>query len=117
MATLIKTPCASATLNYFGVTGTTWNERTGQNVWEGTLRRAGFSVRSRASKLTKREKTVGAARAKVAQIAADELQIVAFVARVPGHVLVLDRDGQTVVDTDPRTNDRRRLTGLVAVWR
>jgi hypothetical protein len=34
---------------------------------------------------------------------------------VDGHVLVIGRDGQTLVDTDPRKNDRRKLKGLVAV--
>ena len=115
MATLISTPCATATLNFFGVSGVTWNERTKKNVWEGTLRRAGYAVRSRASKLGKRTSTVGAARQKIADIAQSEPEIVAFVARVDGHVLVIGRDGQTLVDTDPRKNDRRKLRGLWAV--
>jgi hypothetical protein len=115
MTTLISTPCATATLNFFGVSGVTWNERTQQNVWEGTLRRAGYAVRSRASKLSKKEQTVGAARQKIAAISEQEPNIKAFVARVDGHVLVIGRDGQTLVDTDPRKNDRRKLKGLVAV--
>ena len=117
MTTLISTPCATATLNFFGVSGVTWNERTKQNVWDNTLRRAGYAVRSRASKLGKRESTVGAARQKIADIAQGEPEIIAFVARVDGHVLVLGRDGQTIVDTDPRKNDRRKLRGLFAVMK
>ena len=117
MATLISTPCATATLNFFGVSGVTWNERTKQNVWDNTLRRAGYAVRSRASNLGKRASTVGAARQKIADIAQREPEIIAFVARVDGHVLVIGRDGQTVVDTDPRKNDRRKLRGLFAVMK
>jgi hypothetical protein len=117
MATLIKTPCASATLAYFGVTGTTWNERTQRNVWDDTLRRNGYAVRSRASKLSRKESTVGAARGKLASVAAAEPEILAFVARVDGHVLVIDRNGETVVDTDPRKRDKRKLRGVFAVMR
>ena len=46
-----QTPCASSVLAHFGVSGVTWNERTGRNVWDATLRRAGFTVASRKSKL------------------------------------------------------------------
>lgn len=115
MPTLISTPCATAALEFFGVVGVTWNERTRQNVWADTLRRAGYSVRSRASKLGKRTATVGAARNKIADIASAEPAIIAFIARVDGHVLVIGRDGQTLVDTAPRKTDRRKLLGLFAV--
>lgn len=116
MTTLISTPCATAALNFFNVSGVTWNDRTKRNVWEDTLRRAGYSVRSRLSKLhPTRLVTVGAARKKIAQIAEAEPAIIAFVGRVDGHVIVIGRDGQTLVDTAPRKNDRRTLVGLVAV--
>ena len=52
---------------------------------------------------------------EIAEIAADEPNIIAFVARVKGHVIVVGRDGQTLVDTDDRKNDRRKLVGLLAV--
>ena len=117
MATLQSTPCATAALNFFGVSGVTWNARTEKNVWDETLRRAGYAVRSRASKLGKLTSTVGAARQKIAEIAQGEPEIIAFVARVEGHVLVIGRDGQTLVDTDPRKSDRRKLNGLVAVMK
>ena len=115
MAVLIKTPCATAALAYFGVSGTTWNARTKSNVWPDTLRRAGFAVRSRLSKLNKAETTVGASRAKLAKIAQEESDVIAFVVRVKGHVLVLDTNGQTVVDTDPRKRDKRAIWGLYAI--
>ena len=111
---LIKTPCASAALAYFGVTGTTWNQRTGKNVWPDTLRRAGYSVRSRMSKMPKGA-TVGKCRAKLAQIAQDEPQIKGFVVRVQSHVLVVDRSGRTVVDTAPRKRDARKVLGVLAI--
>ena len=115
MKVLKRTPCASAALAYFGVTGTTWNARTKKNVWENTLRRAGYAGRARASKLPKNP-TVSRIRQRVAEIAANEPQIKGFVVRVPGHVLVMNRQGQTVRDTDPRVRDRRRVLGIYAIW-
>lgn len=113
--TLESTPCATAALAYFGVQGVTYNNRTKRNVWQDTLRRAGFKVRSRASKLP-RNATVGGIRERVASIAASEPGIRAFVVRVPGHVIVVNRAGDTVVDTDTRTRDRRRVCGIVAIF-
>jgi hypothetical protein len=115
MTTLIKTPCASAVLAFFGVRGTTWNERTQKNVWADTLRRNGFAVRSRRSKLNRKESTVGAARGKLALIAEQEPLVLAFVIRVRGHVLIVGRTGHTLVDTDPRKNDRRKVENLYAI--
>ena len=110
-----KTPCATSILAFFGVEGVTWNDRTKKNVWADTLRRAGFSVRSRTSKLNKKEQTVCAARSKIAKIATDEKDIIAFIACIKGHVLVIDRNGQTVVDTAPRKRDKRQIVRLVAI--
>ena len=116
MTIQIKTPCASAALAFFGVVGVTFNTRTNKNVWENTLRRAGFSVRSRFSQLTKKEQTVGASRKKMVKIAENEPTIKAFIVRVERHVLVVDRNGNTIVDTDDRVRDRRKVLGLVAVF-
>lgn len=115
MTVLLKTPCASAALRYFGVEGVTYNTRTKRNVWMDTLRRAGFSVRSRASKLP-RNATVGGIRQRVAAIAAAEPTAIGFIVRVDGHVLVMDHYGSTVVDTAPRKVDRRKVFGLLAVF-
>ena len=116
MATLVKTPCATAALEYFGVqNGVTWNERTRKNVWSDTLRRAGYSVRSKMSGLLKSEKTVGAARKRLAMLSEADPSVIAFVVSVEGHVLVVNRDGETVVDTDPRRQDRRKVLALRAV--
>jgi len=116
MPTLIKTPCATSVLEFFGVYGgTTWNARTRKNVWPDTLRRNGWAVRSRLSKLGKRP-TVGNSRAKLRAIAKAEPQIKAFVVRVPGHVMIISRNGTTLKDTAPRRRDSRRIVGVFAVW-
>ncbi len=115
--THFSTPCAGTMLEFFGVEGVTWNNRTRKNVWDNTLRRNGFSVRSRMSQLKTTERTVGASRRKLKSVAKSEGDIIAFVVRVQGHVLVLNRDGQTVVDTDKRIRDKRKVLGVFAVMR
>ena len=35
---------------------------------------------------------------------------------VDGHVLLLNRDGQTIVDTDSRKRDTRKVVGLWGVF-
>jgi hypothetical protein len=110
------TGCAGAILEYFGCMGVTYNTRTQKNVWENTLRRNGYSVRSRMSKIGK-GKRAGGIRKKLAEIANNEPNILAFVVRVKQHVLLVDRQGNTIVDTDPRQRDRRPVLGLVAIMR
>ena len=70
--------------------------------------RTRFSVRSVKSSLGK-AKTVGAARKVIAKLFADRRDLVAIYISVPGHAMLVDRNGQTIVDTDPRTRDRRRI--------
>jgi len=112
-----ETPCATSVLKFFGVKGVTWNDRTKTNVWDATLRRSGFSVRSRFSKLKANERSVGGSRRKLAEVARNEPDLLAFVVRVKGHVLVMDRNGKTVVDTAPRNRDHRKLLKVVAVFK
>ena len=110
---LQRTGCASAVLNHFGVSGVTWNNRIQKNVWADTLRRNGFSVRS--CKSVTKSSTVGGARKDLLNLANSDLTILGFVIRVKGHVLLLDRLGNTIVDTAPRKADRRKLQAVMAV--
>ena len=112
-----RTPCASAVLAHFGASGITWNNRTQRNVWDDTLRRHGYAVRSRTSQLPSKGRTVAGIRQKLAQIAAGEPQIQAFAVTVRGHVLVVDRNGQTVVDTAPNYTRRKQVVTVHAIWR
>jgi hypothetical protein len=109
-----RTACASAVLKWFGVEGITWNQRTKRNVWRDTLRRNGFGVRSRKSKIGK-AKTVGAARDALVKIAESEPNIIAFAVTVDAHVLLVGRNGKTIVDTDARKRDRRKLVTVDAI--
>lgn len=78
-------------------------------------RTVGFQVRSRKSNL-KKNSTVGAARKTIQKLAAKENNSY-YIVRVEGHALLMDSDGNTVVDTDPRKADRRKITHFYAVTR
>jgi len=110
-----KTVCVSHVLAAFGIAPdtykNTWNARTRQNVWEGILRRNGYAVRSRKSSLPS---TVGAARAKIATL--NDPAGTRYVITVKGHVLLLDANGKTIVDTAPRKRDRRTIVKVCAVF-
>lgn len=110
-----KTVCATAVLTALGVPAErfrhTWNGR--RNTWVDVLRRNGFAVRSRRSRLPRRC-TVGQARAKLAALAPGERVTYAVV--VPGHVLLLANDGRTLIDTDPRKRDRRPIRKVYAIF-
>ena len=76
-----------------------------------------FTVRSRFSKV--KGKTVGGARRKIAQSTEREPTnhlVMGYIATVPGHVLLLDGSGKTIVDTAARKSDRRKLDGLWVVY-
>jgi hypothetical protein len=113
-----STACAGTVLRALGVTNYhyTWNGT--RNVWIDVLRRNGYAVRSRTSRLPKKC-TVG----KLRKIVRDKLiytcdtYSVTFAVSVKGHVLLLGNKGQTLVDTSPRKRDRRQVVGVWAVWK
>jgi hypothetical protein len=99
-----KGVCVSACLGYFNIHPDqykfTWSKRTGNNH-HAILRRFGWSVRSRKSSLLK----------------ADYTEDTMYLIHVMGHVLLLNSNGQTVVDTSPRKVDRRKVYNVVAIFK
>ncbi len=85
------------------------------------LRKGDFLVRSRKSDLRGAD-TIGAVRQRIrAENEKQESRLDAdyYVVRVTtgsGHVIILGRDGSTLIDTDPRKRDRRRVTHFYGVW-
>lgn len=73
--------------------------------------RTRFSIRSVKS-IAKAE-TVGAARKNLN----GQNGALGYIVWVPGHVLLLGREGRTIVDTDPRKRDRRKIKGIYGVYR
>jgi hypothetical protein len=106
-----KTVCTSSVLTFFGIRRDSY--RYAQTIQDAMniLRRNGFSVRSRKSAAGK-NCTIGKFRTKVRS---GKIEGEYFLVRVEGHAMVVRGDGTTVVDTDPRKVDRRRITHVYRV--
>jgi hypothetical protein len=81
------------------------------------LRRKGWSCRSRKSSLPT-GCTVGGARKRLSILTHNELVdgvIPTYLVQVKGHVLLLNALGTTVVDTDQRAADRRKIVKIFKV--
>jgi len=68
-----------------------------------------FTVRSRLSSL--KVKSVGGSRKHCKAIGAR-----LYIAHVKGHVLLLNNEGKTIVDTAPRKIDKRKLISFYAIF-
>ena len=124
-----KTVCVSTCLSFFGVPASAYNytckglRKNGKYATDNRrgsiLRRFGFAVRSRLSSVGGYDTTVGKVRTKLAKL--DDPQAAKYIAIVHGagwaHAIVLDRDGTTLIDTDNRKNDRRRVAEIHAVYK
>jgi hypothetical protein len=114
-----KTICVSNVLAAFGIHPDdykfTYNNRTKSNLTVSILRRAGFHVRSRFSQV--KGKTVGGARAKIRKIAKTDPKGVKYLVQVPEHVLLLDENGETIIDTAKRRRDARKILSIYAVYK
>jgi len=113
-----KSVCVTSCLTAIGVPLTGFNA-TGdiENTnYLSILNRHGFSTRSRKSKMPK-SLTIGKCRKAIAKLDEDALYFV--VLHHPGycHAIVLDSTGKTVVDTDPRKRDKRKVHSIHAVKR
>lgn len=90
------------------------------HTWGDMLRavRKLWSMRSVASVVgaTKGDKSVGAVRADLVKHAAKHGDVSSYVVRVEGHVLLIGRDGKTMVDTAPRKRDRRKVLDVYGVY-
>jgi hypothetical protein len=107
-----KTVCTSAVLASFGITPSEYHYSGRWGQVENILRRKGFSVRSRLSRLPKKC-SIGQARKRIAKFSGDASA--RFYVGVPGHAMVLNGLGRTVVDTAPRKRDRRQVLRIFVV--
>ena len=86
-------------------------------------KKQGFRIRSRRSELQEIA-TVGAARKVIKKLAKKEekkfifhrKKALAYIVGVHDHVLLLDPDGKTIVDTAPRKVDRRKVEEFYVVF-
>ena len=76
-----------------------------------------WSMRSVKSYVNaKPDSTVGSLRTAMHDYAAKEQHLIAYVIRVEGHVLMIDRNGKTLVDTAPRKRDRRKVLDITGIY-
>lgn len=116
-----KTVCVTACLTALGVpfdsyhyTGSAYD-----NVRESILRRNGYAVRSRLSAVGGMI-SIGAARKKIKQLrdpAGTRYLVVVSTGKRATHAMLLDADGETIVDTAPRKRDKRRILSIKAVFK
>lgn len=92
------------------------NETRYLHTYEDLVRalRTRYIVRSRTSNV--KGKTVGKAREKLASLA-DDVNAIGFIVRVQGHVMLLDSQGKTIVDTDPRKRDKRKVLNAYVIYK
>ena len=111
--------CVSACLSYLGIKPNqykfTWSKRTGNDSALAIMRRFGYAVRSRKTAF-KKATTVSALK-KAIKGYTDLSDNVYYYVGVKGHVLLLDSNGNVLVDTDPRQRDRRRVFKVKAVFK
>lgn len=76
-----------------------------------------WSMRSVKSYVkAKPDSTVGSLRKAMHDYATKEQHLIAYVIRVEGHVLMIDRNGKTLVDTAPRKRDRRKVLDITGIY-
>jgi len=118
MAGGAKTVCTSWVLGWFGIAPGSYHYSGYKAQRAGVLRRNGWAVRSRNSAFSK-GKTTGTLRGLVAAYSKDPAGTVYMVRLGYGgecHVILIDGDGKTLVDTDPRKRDRRGVLDVHAVF-
>jgi len=103
-----KNNCALAVATKLGAECATDYLHTLGDLLEAT-KAVGWRLRPLGTK-----RTVGAAREQLANYA-DEHGVRYYIVRTPQHVLLLDRRGKTIVDTDSRIRDRRRAMNVIAI--
>jgi len=111
-----KTGCTQAVLSFFGVSPDQYHYAEDRTTVKRVLRRAGFSVRSRASKFgigAYLSVSIGQLRKQMAKKCGDPRK--RYYVGVVGHAMVLDGTGRTVCDTSPRKRDARKVTHISLV--
>ena len=113
-----KTVCVTACLTALGipfdgfqVTGTLCKPN-----YMATLNRFGLSARSRMSKMP-RAKTIGQCRQAIAKLQDPAGTVYLVVLWSPSycHAILVNSQGETVVDTAPRKADRRKIHAIHAI--
>ncbi len=120
MAGGAKTVCTSAVLAHLGIDASAYHYSGLHEQRAGVLRRNGYAVRSRASTIGRKGRTMGTLRAAILAHAGKDPAGTVYMVRLryggKRHAILVDSQGRTVVDTDPRKVDRRAVASVHAVW-
>ena len=110
-----KTGCTQAVLASFGIAQSEYHYAENSATVKQVLRRKGFSVRSRITvfKVKPGKTTIGKLRTAIKK--ADGNAKNKYYVGVIGHAMVLNGAGQTVVDTDSRIRDCRKVRHISIV--
>jgi len=117
-----KTVCTSHVLAHFGIDPSTYHYSGTVEQRAAILRKNGYAVRSRNSRV-KKCKTVGQVRRVIRSKGRqwDDPKGVVYMLRVRDgdgtHAMLLDARGKTIVDTAPRNRDRRPVLDIRAIFR
>lgn len=113
-----KTVCVTACLTAIGVpfdgfkvTGNMFKAN-----YLSVLNNHGFTARSRKSKMPK-SLTIGACRKAIKKLDENTIYFVIVSGSGYCHAMLLGGQGQTLVDTDPRKADKRKIYSIHAVGR
>jgi hypothetical protein len=112
-----KTVCVSSVLHALGIPVNSYHSTStlkNINAYESIIRRNGYALRSRNSHM-RPANTVGSIRKKIRELTDPENAM--YLVRLKDHVLLLDRTGKTIVDTDSRIRDKRKVVRVQAIWK
>lgn len=119
-----KTVCSSHVLAYFGIDCSTYHYSGYINQISCVLRRNGWACRSRNSRIgcsfgnmdSGKNPTMGEVRKAIKARKWGDPARTCYAVCVPGHILLLDWNGNTIVDTAPRKRDRRKVWSIRAIF-
>ena len=115
-----KTVCVSAVLDYLGIRPhqyhSTYTHKSG-NRWDQILRRFGYAVRSRRSRLPKRMDKLKPALRRLNDPHGTVYAVTVWVDDDWSHLVLLNKYGQVLVDTNPRLVDCRKVVTVRAIFK
>lgn len=107
-----KNICCLYVAHYLGVHNATKYLHTLDDLIRASRTR--WTIRSRKSRLNCA--SVGKARQSIKRYIKRDNQVLGFIVAVRGHVLLLNYEGKTIVDTDSRKRDNRPIVEIYGIY-
>ena len=110
-----KNVCGLAVANALGVGNATRYLHTWSDMERAV--RSMYSFRSvRSAVKVKPDTTLGSIRKRLKQHCATQMDCIGYVVHIEGHVVLLDPDGATAIDTAAVQRDRRKIKQIYGVY-